>query len=313
MKKISTHIYIAIGFFVLTFILGSFFDLQLSQAIASRNNTFGLVLSVIGTTPGYGCLAVIGGGFLALGLKEKEKIWLKVIYFITVLVFYGLAVFFAGREFFGPNGFTGAAGVWVGYLIELPVMAGLAYLGYRIGRKSDNPRLWLVLAILSLGILLALVPGVTLIKSIFHRPRFRMITGVDIEGLVDFHPWWVPCKDYKHIMAIYNEYHPEALMTSEEFKSFPSGHAGACAVIMMSSIILPAINIDFKKYQIPVFYIGFAWTLLIAFARILVGAHFLSDVSMGALLSLIFGLIVYFVIFKSKLIFKEQENETQNI
>ena len=42
-----------------------------------------------------------------------------------------------------------------------------------------------------------------------------------------------------------------------------------------------------KDYDVVLFYSGFAWTLLIMFSRMLVGAHFLSDVCFGALITLV--------------------------
>ncbi len=306
------------GLFVLTFILGSFLDQNVSAALFSRDNTFGLVLSVIGTTPGYGCLALIGGGFLSLGLKKDCKTWLKVIYIIVSIIFVGLGIFYAGREFFGPNGFVGVTKEWVGYFIEMPIMGALAFLGYYLGKKSDNPRLVIVLIIFAIGIFFALIPGVTLLKAIFHRPRYRMITRMEVEAfdLIAFHPWWQRCGNWNAIMKDLNEkisesYPTARLITDDEFKSFPSGHVGTCGVLFMLATMLPAINSKYKKFQIPAFYIGLGWTLIIAFARIWVGAHFLSDVSMGALLSIIFTLVLYYATYKSKLVYPKEAPQVE--
>ena len=75
-------------------------------------------------------------------------------------------------------------------------------------------------------------------------------------------------------------------LTSEEFKSFPSGHAGGSALTLMFAMLVPYFVKGQEKIQLPMFYAGFAWLLLVAFARIRVGAHFLSDVSMGAFLTI---------------------------
>ncbi|MCR4910984.1 MAG: hypothetical protein K5925_00440, partial [Bacilli bacterium] len=72
MKKARIHIYAICGLFVLTFILGSFCDLSLSQNIAHIDNNFGRFFSTIGTIPGYGVLAIIGGAFFQIGLKRKD-------------------------------------------------------------------------------------------------------------------------------------------------------------------------------------------------------------------------------------------------
>lgn len=285
MKKMRLHIYILIGIFLIGFIVGSFVDLSLSQAIFSRNNSFGLTISAIGTIPGYMVLAVLGGGFFALGLHKDYRTIYKVILFIVAAACVGVAIFFTGREFFGENGFKDAAPKWVGYLITTPIAGGCGYLGYMMSKKSETPYLWLIFAILAFFIFMSLVPGVTLLKAIFHRPRYRTVSTIEAElaGL-NFHAWWQRCGDYKSYMSLLN-------VTSEEFKSFPSGHAGASAVFVLGASILPLINKKYEKLQLPLFYVGFVWVLFVSFTRILVGAHFLSDVSMGGLLTTLFMLI----------------------
>ena len=290
MKKLRVHIYAMLGLFLLTFILGSFFDLSISQALFNRNDGFGLTVSVIGTIPGYGCFAVLAGIIVIYLLESDFKKYIKILGFIAAVAFFGLGIFFAGREFFGPNGFTNAKLNWLGYLIAAVVMSGLAYLGYRLGKGSENKKLWILILVMALAYFFALIPGVTALKAIFHRPRFRTIT---LEGATDivFHNWWERCKNYQQLINEWNSLHPEQLITSEEFKSFPSGHAGASAIFILSVGFLPLLKEKYAKLQVPLLYVGLMWVLLVCYARIRVGAHFLSDVSMGALLTLIFFLI----------------------
>ena len=275
------HIYIILAIFVVGFILGTFLDLSISNAIFSRDNAFGLTISAIGTIPGYMILAVLGGMFFAVGLHKDYKTIYKVILYVTAVACLGCAIFFTGREFFGENGFKGAAQQWIGYLITLPIGCACSFLGYKMGKNSETKYLWLILAIAAFCIFMSLVPGVTMIKAIFHRPRFRSVTLY--EG-IEFHAWYQRCSEYKDLMAFYN-------ITSEEFKSFPSGHAGASTVFMLGVSLLPLINKKYEKLQLPLFYAGFAWVLLVSFTRILVGAHFLSDVSMGGIITTLFMLI----------------------
>ena len=283
MKKMRLHIYIVLAIFVIGFIVGSFVDEALSTAIFSRDNSFGLTMSAIGTIPGYMILAFLGGGFFSIALYKDYKVAWKVVLYVLAVACFGCGVFFAGREFFGPNGFTNDKIKWLGYLIILPVAAGCAYLGFRLSKKSKTPYLWLIYGVTAFFIFMALVPGVTLIKAIFHRPRWRTVTLSDYDGIV-FHSWWQRCSNYKDLMSQYG-------IISEEFKSFPSGHAGASAVFMLAVAVLPLLGKEYEKVQIPLFYAGFAWVLLVSFTRILVGAHFLSDVSMGGILTSVFMLI----------------------
>ena len=283
MKKIQTHIYIVLAIFLSTLIVGTFFDYTISQAIVVKRDTFGLVTSVIGTLPGYGVLAFIGGGFAFLALsKAYEKKWANILFYAGTVVLTLVATYFSGKEFFGPNGFywIGVKVFW-GYFIAFPVQVGICFLGYLFAKKAEFKRIWIVYLVILAAFTVANVLGTTVLKEIFHRPRFRSLD--EYNGIL-FHNWYEPCKNYKELMAANN-------IGKEEFKSFPSGHASVTACIAMFASFLPLINKKFEKYAIPCFYIGLAWCMLISFARIRVGAHFMSDVSMGVLLTSIFFLI----------------------
>ncbi len=308
MKKLRLHIYLLIAIFVATFIIGSFVDESLNAALFSKNNPFGLTMSAIGTIPGYGIFAIIGGGAISFFITKKWHILLRLLSLGLGIAFILLGVHFSGREFFSPNGFyQGPEFKWTlyGYLIILPVMLALGYLGYLLGKKSDNPNLWLVYVVLSIAIFFSLIPGVTALKSIFHRPRYRLL---DLTGL-EFYPWWKPCKNYKELLETF----APLGVTKEEFKSFPSGHAGATAVSMLFVMALPFVNRKYLKYQLPIFYGALAWTVLVMFTRMLVGAHFLSDVSMGILLTLIFMMIANEFIIHNKKIQEYKLEEPQPV
>ena len=106
MKQMRLYLYITLGVFLSLFIVGTFLDYRINNALFSNNNTFGLIVSVIGTTPGYGMFAIIGGGFLSLFFKKSEyKTWMRVFFLIACLGCLGASTYFAGREFFGANGF----------------------------------------------------------------------------------------------------------------------------------------------------------------------------------------------------------------
>ena len=292
MKKMRLHIYIFLGICLVGFILGSFIDLEMMKAIFSRDNTFGLFMSATGTIPGYGCFAILGGMLFALFLERKTSKLIKAITLVFGIIIFGLSIFFSGREFFSENGFRNDSLLFLGFIIVLPIMMAFGYLGYRLAHNSNNKLLLVFIIVMLVAIGLSLVAGVTAIKSIFHRPRYRTVSLLEElqPGLLSFHPWWVRCPNYKDIITDANT-NLGLSLTSEEFKSFPSGHAGTCAVVVLFSLILPLVKPEYEKAQLYVFYGGVAWTFFIAFTRILVGAHFLSDVSMGALLTGIFALV----------------------
>lgn len=277
MKKLRLHLYIILGFFVVAFMIGTFLDEQVSKALFHRDCTFGLLVSSVGTLPGYLLFSFIGGGFLSIALQKQCKIGWTIVFYVLCAASLALTIVFAGKEFFGVNGFNLPSIRWVGYIIVVPFALATIYLGYYLINKTERKGVWIILLISAFFIFMALVPGVTLLKSIFHRPRYRSLTLYDE---ISFHNWYQACKNYKDLMSVTG-------LTSEEFKSFPSGHAGGSALTLMFALLVPYFVKDTEKLQLPLLYGSFVWVILVSFSRILVGAHFLSDVSMGAILTIL--------------------------
>ena len=271
------HFLIPAGILIIGLILGSFFDLQINTALFDLKNPFGLVISSFGMIPGYGTLAFFGG-LLCYVIRKKEnfKTWLKVIFYILGFAMLGVSIYFLGKDVFSINGFYNEKIYWLGFVIMGVLMAPVFCLGYWFGKFNKNEKMWIIIIVFAVVIFIALVPGVTLFKSIMHRPRYRFAVN---EYHIAFYNWWERCGDYKNLMA-------STGLTKEEFKSFPSGHAAATACGMICLTTLPLVNNKLMKYQPLLFYIGFGWTLVVMFARSLVGAHYLSDTCFGALITL---------------------------
>ena len=299
MLKMRLHLYIAMGVFLVMFIVGSFLDLQIAQGIFSENNGFGLTVAALSMNLGYAVIAAMGGIVLYHGVKLAKLTWQKVIFIVGSFFFLGAAIYFDAKEFFGPNGWTGVAPEYMGYIIAAPLMGGAMYLGYLVGKKANNPQLWILMVVGAFFIGLSLIIGTTVVKNIFHRPRYRIAVA---DGCCDFYPWWERCHDYKSIMNFFG-------IGKEEFKSFPSGHTSVCALTMFGVILYPFVTGKELKNQVLYFYIGMAYTLFVAFTRMLVGAHYLSDVGMGGLISLVCTYIFYEIILHKPIIYKKEESE----
>jgi len=278
MKKMRLHIFIATGVFLVMIILGSFLDLQINQAIFSKDNGFGITVAALSMVVGYGVLSAMGGTFLYHGLKLTNVVWQKIIFIAASVGVLGLTVFFCARkEFFGINGWNIPSLVWLGYLLATPIMGACMFGGYIVAKKANNPKLWILVAIAAVFAALALLLGTTAVKGIFNRPRYRIIVS---EHPNLFYNWWERCTNSNDLIKQYG-------VTSEEFKSFPSGHTAVSAISMLGVLLLPlALNKEIK-HQVIYFYCGLVYTLFIAFTRIWVGAHFLSDVGMGGLITVL--------------------------
>ena len=276
MKRMRIPLLIAWGVAVLGIVLGSFLDLQLSSAIASPNNGFGLTVSAIGPTIGFAGVAAMGGGFIALAIKGKYHIALKILFYVLAAACYGVSVYYSSGEYFGINGFYQAAPNWVGYLIVALPEAAAVVGGYFLFRNFKNKNLWIIFCGIVVLLLIALLGVIPALKDLLHRPRYRLISTTDVVG---FHNWWEPTKNYKELMETFG-------IHKDNFKSYPSGHTAEASILFVMVTFFPFAEKKFEKYQLPCFYGICGYVALIAFARILAAAHFLSDVSWGALIML---------------------------
>lgn len=283
-KKI--HFFIIFGILLVGFILGSFLDLQIDKALFVRDNTFGLIMASFAVYPCYAGLAFIGGGLLATTMKQKDlHIILKIISYGLAALAYVMAVYLCGREWPSTNGFNVPEMKPLSYGIAALIFAGVAFGAFVICRKGDSKNLWQALMVMAAIFVVGLLPAGYVIKAIIHRPRFRYLVYYEEIG---FKNWWETVKNYKDYFGT------EVggfVIDKEEFKSFPSGHSGTAAIMMM---FLPYASMFFTKLkgkETMLFYVGFAWTLLMGYSRLLVGAHYLTDICMGALIVM----VAYFI------------------
>ena len=278
------------------FIAGSFVDLDVSRNIFIKDHGFGIAVAALSMNVGYAVMAIMGGIVCFHSLKIAKVSWERILTGLFALALFGCSVYFDGKEFFGENGWYGVAPEWVGYIIALPIMGGCSYLGYYLGKKANNPRLIFLLIIGAVFIGLSLIVGTTIVKNIFHRPRYRILVH---DGYVGFHAWWERCTNYKEIID-------STGILKEEFKSFPSGHTSVCALPMLFIIILPFILNKEVKFEILYFYIALIYALFVAYTRVVVGAHFMSDVGMGGLLTTTCLYIYYEIILHKPELYEKQ-------
>ena len=302
MKKMRIPLIIALGVAVIGIVFGSFFDLQLSTAIASPRNMFGLAISAICPTLGFAAVALMGGGFVAIALKGKNHIALKILFFVLAAACLGVSIFYPAGEYFGDNGFYWVAPKWVGYLIViLPECAAMVG-GYFLFKDYENDKMWIVFCVVVALLLIALLAVIPLIKDNMHRPRYRLVST---SPEVDFHNWWQPCKNYKGLIETFG-------LNKEDFKSFPSGHTAETSILLVGATFFPMASKKLQKYQLPVFIGAGVLVLLVAFARILAAAHYLSDVSFGATIVLLLTFIANEVMANIKALqLKEDKEEEQ--
>ena len=287
MKK-RFHLLIVIGLLLIGFVVGSFFDLQIDQALFNENNGFGLFMASFGVYPCYAGLAFIGGGLMCTTIRYKKlPLVLKIISYGLSAAAYGMSIYLCGREFPSVNGHNLPQLAPLSYAICAVLFAGAYIGGYMVCRKGDQKHLWTILMIMSVIFVVSLLPAGYVIKLIIHRPRYRYAVRF---GETDFYNWWQRFPEYKeHIGKVVAG---GIELTKEEFKSFPSGQSGTGMILAM---FLPFASFFFPKLkgkEVFLLYGGVAFGLLMMFSRLLVGAHYLTDTCMGSLIVM----VVYYVV-----------------
>lgn len=288
---------ILFGIALLGILFGSFYDFQIAEALYHERNGFGIFVAAVGELPAYGGAGFLAGALVFLSIHRYPKWWQRTLLYVSAILMYGLGTYFQTLTFLSVNAYN-LPGHWE---IGLPICCSLVLLfgvgGFFLAKHSDQPHLLRIIIAMAIVIVVTalLFEG---IKRIDPRPRYRWLVGETAESfetsLGYFHPWWQNAKDLRaEVLA-------KDPGLKEEFKSFPSGHtANAMACVVMLTY-LPVWKSSLKKYQTLFFYLGFVYGALVAFTRMLVGAHFLSDVSWGALLSLICFYLADFVLTQLK-------------
>ena len=277
-------------------IVGSFFDLNISQTIFKRGNGFGIFVSSIAIMP------AMLGGIMASGImisfvfRNKEKDRINVIkkillccYAICMLIGFW---YYIGHQISGVNGYNMGSEIY-GALIASPFALSSLYFGFRVGKKRNNKKLLFISIMYGILLLITALGITTFLKTIMSRPRYRALTD-EATGLTidDFCSWWQPFKYHEGL---------NILSDSEEFKSFPSGHTTGATSSILFVLYLSLLFPKLGNKRMILFIIGCLWTFLVAFSRILVGAHFLSDTMFAAIYTTIF-ILIFNIFIEKKLV-----------
>lgn len=263
--------------------VGSFFDFQISSALYDPNNVYGIFFASFGQVPAMLCWSF--GGVILVRLAKDKNIFIKILAFVGCALFNLLAL---AALTFDPYQYIKVLPIAVCFVIAL-IIAGVSNYAFYKATENTSKEDLKKLCIVLIGAMLLSNIIVNIVKVPWSRPRMRMIAE---QPLASFQPWWViGCEAREALMALG--------VASEEFKSFPSGHA-CCAACMMLLCVLPLVSEKMKGKENILFAIGFGFPLLVALARIIAGAHFLTDVTVGMTVTFIVEFILVYIFWLRK-------------
>ena len=252
---------------------GSLWDYPISKALFNPSSLFGLFFAAFGEYPL--ALAFAVAGTLLIISRNKEKRVLSILQII-------LGVFFVFSSFSMATilpmlnlNLSLLPALLIGATSVVLIIFGTAYISKESDRRTAIRIALFIVSVVILDILI-----VNVVKVPWGRARMRLIA---IDERAYFVPWWKPGTEMRDTLVAMG-------VNGEEFKSFPSGHtADASALLMLS--ILPFLSRKWEGKEDILFIIGIIWTIVVGFSRIVMGAHFLSDVTVGMTIGLLVFLL----------------------
>lgn len=267
MEKQEKKIVFSIGIVLL--LLFTFTDLQISMAVAVKPAA-ARILEILGEIP-FTLLAAFGSALL-VRFRNRKSLLKNIAALlgggVLFLLFSAMGGFMTWNYLCRNFGdVPSAAAIVTGLLIAVAAILIALHV------PEENRAKALRYAATALLYFLLVIVVMNLLKTVWGRMRFREMT----DPINEFTRWYQICGRGKF---------------DDAFASFPSGHsmnsAGVILLILLPDLI-PALR--GKEKLLRVF--AYIWCVMVGFSRVLMGAHFASDVTIGVMLSLLIFEILY--------------------
>lgn len=315
-NKKLTILYISIAIvFIGLLVVFSLFDLQISKALVKLeegeyySSSFILrFLETVGEMPIY---VFISCAFIIFYynaedslIEEKKKTVKKVIYAICAFISYFLASKVLIKYVAQHHGFEYMLGGldYVCYLLMAGIDTAITIYVFSKIDQTIIKRLYVFAMVVLLTALISqvLTQGV---KIFWGRARYRMMATLQSLGEDGFSYYteWFKCNGKRSVSLKWLDLG----IASDGFKSFPSGHT--CAAAITSTLICLPFTVEklnTKKCRIAFISISVIYTVIVALSRVLMGAHFASDVLVGGMVTFVSCLISFKLVVKNKKFFK---------
>lgn len=263
-KRTALLCVVLLVFAALAVVFGMY-DLQISLALVNQESPFGLTLETLGVLVApmiATCASIVTITFF---VKEKEAAKRK-----QKIVFSALA-----------------AAIGIGYtvyvfldfailecllylLATLLIYAAVALLVQKLSRETLYT--FMRISVVALWYLVTILVAILVIKTFWGRIRYRQM-----EDISQFVPWFIP-------------------QGITGFNSFPSGHTSNATSVYLLTMFAPLTKNKFLKALCWIAPI--VWIIVMAVSRVIVGAHYASDVLFGAGISIALFYLVKHIVLK---------------
>ena len=275
-QKYTRFALIIVAVLVVLMIVGSFLDLKISRLLyPGHESSFGQFFAAFGELPAFLCIT--SGGVLLFLIRDRLRKPLRMLAAAGAVLLVVGGIFLAVHE--ATDNVPALPG-WVALLVAVFFTAVCGGALILVTRTCPVKTVFRFLCTLVFCAVVTMAV-INIIKVPWGRVRMRLIVSTGNESY--FTPWWKAGK------ALRDKLVAEGI-SADEFRSFPSGHT-SCAACSMLLVLLPTLGKQFRGRETGGLIVGAVWTLLVAGSRIFMGAHFLTDVTMAALIAVIVCII----------------------
>lgn len=288
MTKTRKITYIVLFFIVAAlFVLGGLYDLKIAHTLYGPSNIMAQIFEGAGIFPPFLIWSVTFALLFFLVDPTKDRKLLKQVGCVAGMV--------ASWFVFGYMAIneTSIEISWLPYVTGAVSAALFTPLTlYLVGRiEGEKKKKWLIFfGFASIVCILSNIILVNLIKYIWGRPRFREMAAAG-----DF--------------SIYTNWYKINGFTLHGHHSFPSGHTASAGALFTFCALGEVFPEKREKERTTAFIVGL-YTFTMAYSRIVLGAHFLSDVTAGFTISFLTYAVTRYIYFKT---IGKQAPETEEV
>lgn len=290
--------------FIILLIIATFFDLQISFLLSDLNsgevitsNLYAIIFEVIGETILYLFLAFafsVTFWWFTYNIKTNWKYVCQIInciaIFLTFYYFINKTIgYLENYMIFQINDYFLIFTLFFSFILTFLTILALKF----FNKKQINTLINFALIIICVAAVSNLITQISKV-FIFGRMRFRAMNL--IEDFSYYTPWFF--LNGTSLSEILNHLG----LSTDAFKSFPSGHTTAVA-ISFTLICLPVLFKKFNTKFWKIFYwiTPIALIIIVGLARIIAGAHFLSDVLIASLITFLSTILFKYIFIDKKL------------
>ncbi len=265
LKKYRTEIIVFYVLAAAAMVVASFFDLKIDIALNDPSNPFAVWLYRTGEFPSR-LICPIAGAVIFRCTDKKAVAAIGAALCLGGSAYMG---YYIGKHFFVEEYRMAFSLLWG---IGFGVAALYAVRFVTVPDEFKRPLF--TAAVIGAGVMTAQLLTVDIMKNLWGRVRFRDLLSL---GSCDgFTAWFV-------------------INGKNGNKSFPSGHTAGAGMSYLL-MLLPFIDKKREKYRAVYFWCPFIYTSAVALTRLVMGAHYLSDVTVGGVIAfscVLVGIKVY--------------------